>query len=591
VFRVSVNVRTVTTSIRRHYANIDGRQIHYRRGGTGPPLVLLHPGPRSSRIFEPLINVLADRFTVFALDREGFGNSDALTSTRPEIPDFAEALKADLEALGLERVVLYGSAIGSAIATEFARRHPERVEYLLLDNVVLLSDAEAAYMLANYPPRFEPRWDGGHLTFLWTVVHDIHVFQPWCRRRADKRRRSGMPPLRAIHETFVDLLHAGDEGHLAYEALYRWPPGPAMEQLTVKTAVHSMTIMEGQTIALPPCVEIVNYLGGTGPQTLEQIAASTAGPGSRPADPWLGDPKQLKELAERAEPAGHAPPERDAPPLPGRIARSYVEAADGRQVHFRIAGREEPCPLFLFHDTPRTSAQLEPLIAALGDRRRIYALDTPGAGYSDECDRPGPTIEDFAAVLLAAIDRLHPAELDLYGIGTGSLIAAEVALHAPDRVHHVVLDGVPLVAASSRDELLEHLVPSIEPTWDGTHLTEAWYSLRAGELYAPWYAPLVENVRPVEPLDPVALHGKFFELVTSSAGHAHALGATLSYPIADRLGSLPHSTLVCARVGDPSHPVLDEVAELIPHARVNAYSAWPGELAALLTEFTQLASV
>ena len=57
---------------------IDGLSIFYREAGPkdGPPLLLLHGLPSSSRMFEPLFSRLSDRYHLIAPDYPGFGHSD-----------------------------------------------------------------------------------------------------------------------------------------------------------------------------------------------------------------------------------------------------------------------------------------------------------------------------------------------------------------------------------------------------------------------------------------------------------------------------------------------------------------------------------
>jgi pimeloyl-ACP methyl ester carboxylesterase len=44
----------------RHIVTVNGRAVHYRRAGTGPPMALLHESPGSSVALLPLKKLLAE---------------------------------------------------------------------------------------------------------------------------------------------------------------------------------------------------------------------------------------------------------------------------------------------------------------------------------------------------------------------------------------------------------------------------------------------------------------------------------------------------------------------------------------------------
>jgi pimeloyl-ACP methyl ester carboxylesterase len=56
-------------------ASRDGTRIAYRRSGEGPPLVLVHGTSSAHWSFRLLVPTLVDRFTVYAIDRRGRGES------------------------------------------------------------------------------------------------------------------------------------------------------------------------------------------------------------------------------------------------------------------------------------------------------------------------------------------------------------------------------------------------------------------------------------------------------------------------------------------------------------------------------------
>ena len=57
---------------------VDGLSIFYREAGpkNAPTILLLHGLPSSSRMFQPLLTRLADRYHLVAPDYPGYGHSD-----------------------------------------------------------------------------------------------------------------------------------------------------------------------------------------------------------------------------------------------------------------------------------------------------------------------------------------------------------------------------------------------------------------------------------------------------------------------------------------------------------------------------------
>ena len=119
---------------------VDGLSIFYREAGPndGPPILLLHGLPSSSRMFEPLLTRLADRFHLLAPDYPGFGHSD--WPTAKEFPytfdTIATVMDHFTEALNLTAYTLYMQDYGGPVGFRMALAHAHRVDALIVQNAV-----------------------------------------------------------------------------------------------------------------------------------------------------------------------------------------------------------------------------------------------------------------------------------------------------------------------------------------------------------------------------------------------------------------------------------------------------------------------
>ena len=121
-----------------HRTQVDGVGIFYREAGPkdAPTIVLLHGFPSSSRMFEPLIPLLASRYHLIAPDYPGFGQSDAPPPSRYTytFDHLAETTSALLEQLGINRYVLYLQDYGGPVGFRIMTAHPDRVRALVIQN-------------------------------------------------------------------------------------------------------------------------------------------------------------------------------------------------------------------------------------------------------------------------------------------------------------------------------------------------------------------------------------------------------------------------------------------------------------------------
>lgn len=116
----------------------DGTRIAYARAGNGPLLLWIAHWAhhlrldRENLIWRPWLALLTRRHTVIRYDFRGCGLSDR---NPPEfsLPRYLDDFEAVAAAAGNDRFAILSMAgIGGAIAMEFAARHPDRVDRLVL---------------------------------------------------------------------------------------------------------------------------------------------------------------------------------------------------------------------------------------------------------------------------------------------------------------------------------------------------------------------------------------------------------------------------------------------------------------------------
>jgi pimeloyl-ACP methyl ester carboxylesterase len=110
---------------------LHGHRVSYRRGGSGPGLLLLHGITNSSATWEGVADELTEHFAVIAPDLLGHGES-ATPRGDYSLGAHAAGVRDLLSALGINRVTVVGHSLGGGIAMQFAYQFPERCERLVL---------------------------------------------------------------------------------------------------------------------------------------------------------------------------------------------------------------------------------------------------------------------------------------------------------------------------------------------------------------------------------------------------------------------------------------------------------------------------
>ncbi len=441
------------------FLEVQGRLVHYARGGTGPAVAMLHGSPQSHRALLPLARRLAADFTVFAFDTPGYGASDPL----PEgsgIAAFGDALAATLQALGLGPVPVYGTHTGASIALEAANRHPGVVSRAVLDGFALFTPAERDDLLSRHLPPLQTLWDGSHMAALWSRVRDQGVFFPWYRH-SDDARRAGNPGTPATqHQAALDLLHAGAAYASAYGASIAHDHGAlCVAPGRVRLFYRTTDVLVAHLARLPPGFP-PGHARAIGPREDDAIAAA------------------LSEAPSCAAPPAH--------PQPAR--RRYSGG-----LHLRTLGHGPR--VVLLHDLPGSSQTALPLARALAATHQVVVPDLPGCGLSPPV--PGQDVPDTAAHRVAAA----AGQADVVvGIGVGALLAPLVA-------RQLQAARVALVDAAEGLAAKDYGV-DVTPRWDGSHLLAAWFRQQDALMFRPWFDRRAASAIPFATPDLAALQDR-----------------------------------------------------------------------------------
>jgi len=125
----------------------DGLTLSYLDTGAGNQiLVALHSHWMEAATYTNLALALSPEWRVIALDQRGHGHSDHASSYTRE--DYIGDLLVLFEHLKIEKAVLLGNSLGGVNAYQFAARHPERTQALIVEDIGPAPNLDASFVLA-----------------------------------------------------------------------------------------------------------------------------------------------------------------------------------------------------------------------------------------------------------------------------------------------------------------------------------------------------------------------------------------------------------------------------------------------------------
>lgn len=171
------------------YVTVHGHRRAFVKVGSGPALLLLHGLACDHTTWHPVINRLAEDFTVIAPDFLGHGESDKPRADY-SIGGYANGMRDLLTILGIDKVTVVGHSFGGGVAMQFAYQFPERTERLVLVSAGGLGPEVTPAIRAILLPGFHQ----------FASVLNLPVMRSLTRSLLTGLADSGVPSLRDMDE-------------------------------------------------------------------------------------------------------------------------------------------------------------------------------------------------------------------------------------------------------------------------------------------------------------------------------------------------------------------------------------------------------
>ena len=195
-----IQAETSDKNIVSRTAEVDGVKLHYLIAGHGPTVILLHGFAETSRMWRPIIPLLADRFTVIAPDLPGIGDS-SIPADKIDMKTSATHIHGLAHSLGVEKARVVGHDIGLMVAYAYATQFPTETEKLVVMDAFLpgVPGWEAIY---NDPNVWHFRFNGEYPEALVKGRERTYFEYFWNVLAADKTHSIPEPDRKAYTEAY-----------------------------------------------------------------------------------------------------------------------------------------------------------------------------------------------------------------------------------------------------------------------------------------------------------------------------------------------------------------------------------------------------
>lgn len=148
------------------YIRIDNRKIHFKRVGSGPPILFVHGWGGNIYSLLQVAQLAATKYTAYIIDLPGFGKSD----NPPHhwgVEGYADVIQRFIKKLAIKRPTYVGHSFGGAVGIYIASHNPDIISSLVLCNSSFKRETKispTARVFKIFPP------------FIRSLLHPLEPF-------------------------------------------------------------------------------------------------------------------------------------------------------------------------------------------------------------------------------------------------------------------------------------------------------------------------------------------------------------------------------------------------------------------------------
>ena len=189
---------------------VEGVKLRYLTAGHGPAVILLHGYTQTSRMWRPIIPLLAKKFTMIAPDLPGIGDSSIPADNKIDMITAAKQIHDLIRSLKIDKARVVGHDIGLMVAYAYAAQFPTETEKLaVLD--AFLPGVQGWEPIYNNPNIWHFRFNGEYPEKLVQGRERTYFEYFWNVLAADKARSIPEADRKAYTEAYSrpGRMHAG----------------------------------------------------------------------------------------------------------------------------------------------------------------------------------------------------------------------------------------------------------------------------------------------------------------------------------------------------------------------------------------------